>query len=212
MNGAYSELYLEDAMRNMGEMTEYAKEQCELCLDTLFHMFTISGYAERWEKGDPAVICGMSGTELCLRIMQKCGMEDAAAKPALIRYETNEDYWAGYFIAYYQWEKRKAFRYIFSSIHESDLFRVYPSLHMVSEEKGAEVIDQLIANRNRRSRLQAYRKQLGLSQQQLAEQSGVNLRTLQQYEVRRKELKKAAAETVFSLAEALRCRPEALIS
>ena len=63
MNGAYSELYLEDAMRNMGEMTEYAKDGCGVSLDVLFHAFTVSGYARRWEMGDPAVISGMSGTE-----------------------------------------------------------------------------------------------------------------------------------------------------
>ena len=212
MNGAYSELYLEDAMHNMGEMTEYAKEACGLGLDTLFHAFTVSGYAGRWEKGDPAVISGMSGTELCCRIMQKCGMENGAEKPALIRYETDENYWAGYFIACYQWEKRKPFRYIFSSIKEEDLLRLYPVLHTASEEKGIEVLDRVLTERNSISRLQMYRKQLGMSQQQLAGRSGVNLRTLQQYEVGRKELHKAAADTVFALAQTLGCSPEALLN
>ena len=212
MNGAYSELYLEDAMRNMGEMTEYAKEGCGLSMDMLFHMFTVSGYARRWEQGDPAVISGMSGTELCCRIMQKCGMNNTAVSPALIRYETGDTYWAGYFIAYYQWEKRKPFQYIFSVIKERDLLRLYPTLHTVSEEKGIEVIDRVMAEKSCVSRLQMYRKQIGLSQQQLAEQSGVNIRTLQQYEVGRKELRKAAADTLFALAGTLGCRPEALLN
>ena len=212
MNSAYSELYLEDAMRNLGEMTEYAKEECGLSLDTLFHMFMVSGYAGRWEKGDPAVISGMSGTELCGRIMQKCGMQDGVGKPALIRYETEENYWAGYFLAYYQWKKQRSFQYIFSGIKEEDLLRLYPALHTSSEEKGIEVIDQVLMEKNRLSRLQTYRKLLGMTQQQLAERSGVNLRTLQQYEVGRKELHKAAADNLFALAAALGCRPEALVN
>ncbi len=212
MNGAYSEMYLEDAMRNLGEMTEYAKEVCGLDLDTLFHMFTVSGYARRWEKGDPAVISGLSGTELCSRIIQKCGIEDREEKPALIRFETDENYWTGYFIAYYQWKKRRSFQYIFSCLKEKDLLRLYPALHTASEEKGIEVIDRILTEKNSISRLQMYRKKLGLSQLQLAERSGVNLRTLQQYEVGRKELNKAAADTLFALAGTLGCRPEALIN
>lgn len=212
MNGAYSELYLEDAMRNMGEMTEYAKDGCGVSLDVLFHAFTVSGYARRWEMGDPAVISGMSGTELCCRILQKCGMETITASPALIRYETDDVYWAGYFLAFYQWKKRKPFQFIFSAIQERDLLRLYPTLHIASEERGIEILDRVLKEKNTVSRLQMYRKQLGMSQQQLAEQSGVNLRTLQQYEVGRKELCKAAADTLFALAGALGCRPEALLN
>ena len=211
MNGAYSELYLEDAMRNMGEMTEYAKDECGMSLDTLFHMFSVSGYAGRWEKGDPAVICGLSGTELCNRVMQKCGLAEDTGKTALIRFETEESYWAGHFIAYYQWKKQRPFQQMFSVLQEDDLLRLYPTMHTVSEEKGVEALDRVMEERTGISRLQMYRKQLGMTQQELAERSGVNLRTLQQYEVGRKELQKAAANNLFALAGALGCRAEALL-
>ena len=60
-------------------------------------------------------------------------------------------------------------------------------------------------------RLQAYRKALGLSQSQLAKESGINLRTLQQYEIGAKELNKASASTVLALTKTLKCDIEDLI-
>ena len=56
MNYAYSELYLEDAIRNMGEMVEYVDECDDISVDDFFNFFILSGYAERWEKGDPKMI------------------------------------------------------------------------------------------------------------------------------------------------------------
>ena len=67
MQGTYSEIYLDEAMRNMGEMIEYGEDACGLDQDLLLRIFIRSGYADRWEKGDPRVICGLSGTELCRR-------------------------------------------------------------------------------------------------------------------------------------------------
>lgn len=211
MIGAYSELYLDDAMRNMGEMTEFVKAVFDMSLDTFFHMFVVSGYADRWEAGDSAVLSGMSGTELCFRVLERCGMEPDSGIKALVRYETDETYWAGYFLAYYQWKKKESFSRIFSCVKEKDLFRLYPALHTASEEKGVEVVDRLMKERSQVSRLQEYRKRLGLSQQQLAESSGVNLRTLQEYEVGRKDIRKAAADTVFALAGTLGCKPEMIL-
>lgn len=55
------------------------------------------------------------------------------------------------------------------------------------------------------TRLQEQRKKAGLSQSQLAEKSGISLRTLQHYEIGDKNIRKAAVETVLALAEALGC-------
>ncbi len=61
------------------------------------------------------------------------------------------------------------------------------------------------------SPLQYQRKLCGLSQSELAERAGVNLRTLQQYETGAKDLNKAAVDTVRRLAKALHCRIETLL-
>jgi transcriptional regulator with XRE-family HTH domain len=53
--------------------------------------------------------------------------------------------------------------------------------------------------------LKQYREMRKLSQRELAERSGVSLRTLQDYEQGRKNINLAAAITVQKLAEALGC-------
>ena len=53
--------------------------------------------------------------------------------------------------------------------------------------------------------IQEYRKMRHISQSELARQTGVNVRTLQDYEQGRKNINLAAAITVQKLAEALDC-------
>lgn len=61
------------------------------------------------------------------------------------------------------------------------------------------------------NKLQKTRNAKGLSQSQLAKASGVSVRTLQNYEIGRRELSKAPAEIVLKLAKALDSTVEELI-
>ena len=54
-----------------------------------------------------------------------------------------------------------------------------------------------------KSRLQFWRKEKGLTQAELAEKSGVNIRLIQHYEQGTKDINKAQVVTVLNLAEAL---------
>lgn len=60
-------------------------------------------------------------------------------------------------------------------------------------------------------KLQEYRKKAGLSQSQLAEKSGVKLRTIQHYECGDSDINRAAGDTLRALANALRCKMEDLL-
>ena len=55
------------------------------------------------------------------------------------------------------------------------------------------------------------RKELGITQKELAEKSGVNIRMIQQYESRVKDINKAAVITVMSLSKVLGCQVEDLM-
>ncbi|WP_051544942.1 helix-turn-helix domain-containing protein [Butyrivibrio sp. MC2021] len=210
MTPAYSRLYLDDAMHNLGELTEYtALVTPEITLDELFKMFTISGLAARFEKGDPAVVSGMSGTELHHRIMEKCYGEYRKWPPALVKYDTEAEYWYGYILAYVQWEKSCRFSDILNKVSFSDLEVLYPAFHTVSEHRAfIEIENRMNYGSSQVARIQEYRKRLCLSQRELAEDSGVNVRTLQQYEIRDKDINKASFEKIIALAKALKCRPE----
>mgnify|MGYP003291559486 CR=1 FL=1 len=51
----------------------------------------------------------------------------------------------------------------------------------------------------------------GCTQAELAEMSGVSLRSIQMYEQRNKDINKASVDTIYRLAKALGCTVEDLI-
>ena len=61
------------------------------------------------------------------------------------------------------------------------------------------------------SNLKRIRQSLGMSQNQLSEISGVNVRMIQHYEQGFKDITKAQGITLYKLARALNCQIENLI-
>lgn len=61
---AYNESYLNDAKNNLADFFDYAVHDCKLNPDSFIQLFIQSGYADKFERGNPSVISGMSGTEL----------------------------------------------------------------------------------------------------------------------------------------------------
>ena len=65
------------------------------------------------------------------------------------------------------------------------------------------------------SRAETYLKKLrqraGLSQSVLAEETGIPIKTIQQYEQRRKDINKAQVEYVIRLSKALCCEPQDIL-
>ena len=212
-NYAYSELYLHEAMCNMGEMVEYLVEATpEIKPDDFFQMMVISGFADRFETGDPMVISGMSGTELHHRILETCGLGREKWPDPLVRYDTGMDYWCGYILAYYQWNRNISFSKIFESITYEKLSQLYQTGHTTSDDHALLMIEKSLSTEaGTATRLQAYRKLIGLSQRELADAADVNIRTLQQYEIRDKDINKASAAKVIAMAKVLQCRPEDLL-
>ena len=59
--------------------------------------------------------------------------------------------------------------------------------------------------------LKCIRTAKGYSQKQLAEMSGVSLRSIQVYEQRREDINKAQSDSIFRLAKVLGCTMEDLL-
>ena len=207
---AYSENYLDDAMRNLGEAFDFANAVCHLKPDNFFAMFINSGVAEFFGKGYPKYVAGLSGTELAMDTMRKSGLNTADLQ-AQVEYDYSPEYWVGWALAYYQWFTKRPFKNIAECVTMQEILQLYPALHEASEEKFVETVNRLILNKNLSTRLQKRRKDAGLTQKELAERSGVKLRTIQQYEMRAKNINKAAAETLLQLAQVLYCNIEDLL-
>ena len=79
---AYGIEYLDDAMRNLGEMTDYAVNACGMDLEDFWKLFLTTGYAEKFGEGVPRVVSGFSGTELAEEVLPKSGKKGRTAGTA----------------------------------------------------------------------------------------------------------------------------------
>ncbi|MBQ7583329.1 MAG: DUF3990 domain-containing protein [Lachnospiraceae bacterium] len=212
-DASYPAVYLKDAMQTMGELLSYLPQASDtIQADRLLKMFTASGYASRFEKGDPFIISGMSGTELFYRIAEACGEYRYYRSFPDVLSDTGEAFRCGMFLAYYQWKSGLSFQAITNAMSYARLSALYPELSGLSPSEACVIIDsRLRGRRSAQTCLQAQRKRLDLSQRELAASSGVNLRTLQQYEVGDKDINRAAAKKVTALSRTLFCRSEDIL-
>ena len=88
---------------------------------------------------------------------------------------------------------------------------MYSPYHEMDPLHFAEEADRIRRQKERTTRLRMYRERLGISQSELARQSGVSVRMIQNYEQRQKDLRKAQTITTWMLARALRCTVEDLM-
>ena len=210
MTYAYADTYLDNAMKNLGEAFDYAVNVCGLTLDAFAELFVATGFAGAFGKGNPKVVAGMSGTELVMEVLTKSGKSVRFPEPQT-EYDCSPEYWCGWILAYYQWKTARSFKDIFDNISMAEIHRMYGTLHEAAEDKFVDTVNAIISRKNTSTRLQRQRKNCGYSQRELSEKSGVSLRTLQQYEIGAKDINKASASTVVSLATVLGCQAEDLI-
>ena len=210
MTHAYYETYLDLAMRNLGEAFDYAANACGIPPDGFAALFLSGGTAEQFQKGNPKFLVGLSGTELAMEILEKSGLSLSFPEPQTA-YDDSPEYWCGWILAYYQWKSGRRFKDILAAIPMREIEKLYGNLHAASEDKFVEAAEAIRARKQAVTKLQRQRKRLRYSQRDLAERSGVNLRTLQQYELGTKDLRRAAVDSVLALASVLGCSIEDLL-
>ena len=201
---AYSELYLTDAKKSLGTMVDYAVHDCNYSVDWIIELFMKSGYAKQFEKGNPAVVGGMSGVELTRKIIEKIyqsELEIGALQPT----DRTSEYWAGWALAEYQWYSGYSFANIFEKIKMSEIVDMYQVYHEMSMEHFYEALDKKMNDRISETKLKRIRDAAGLSQSELAKKSGVSLRSIQMYEQRKNDIDKAQVHTLYKLAATLGC-------
>ncbi len=210
MTCAYSEEYLSDAMKNLGEAVDYAVGSCQIKMDDFFALFVASGVADQFGRGVPKIVSGLSGTELVWEVFRKSGVQRTFPEPQ-DDYDFSPAYWCGWILAYYQWCSGIPFRDIFAHLPAGALERLYPTLHEASEEKCADTLNRMLLRAQGDSKLKIQRVARNFTQKELADRTGISLRTIQHYEQRSKDLNKASGATLSTLAQTLGCRMEDLL-
>ena len=207
---AYDEIYLDDAKNLLSQFFDYLTGDCDLSADWAARLFVSSGYAERCERGDPAVLAGMSGVELGAAVLRASYQNST---PPLPRFSQNRspEYWAGWVMAEYQWFSARRFEDIFEHVPFSEIVGMYPVFHEMDVSQFCAAMEAKFAQRTTETKLKNIRESRGLSQSQLAKRSGVSLRSIQTYEQRANDIDKAQAQFVYRLSRALGCRMEDLL-
>jgi len=207
---AYNELSLRYAQENLGDMLHFAVNELNYDADEYFDMFIRSGIAYSFGLGESKYVDGMSGFELAGEIINTVTGKYLDVKP---KYSPNKspEYWAGWALAYYEWEKNIPFEYVVSKVPISAIINMYNPYHEMDISQFCDQMDLLIDQNNKQSSLARLRAYAGLSQKALAEKSDVSVRMIEQYEQGKKEIKKASADTVLRLSRALNCSMEDII-
>ena len=211
MTYAYSEMYLEDAMRTLGEAVDFALCDQGLTPAELTAIMSNALEMKQFERGMPRVVCGMAGDELAREIIVHAGLKPVEFREAY-PFDRSPQYWAGWVLAYAQWTCGLGFSDLFEVAPLDWIIGSYHPLHEASEDIFAQiVIDKWNKAQAGKKGLKAARKAAGLTQKQLAAQSGVKIRAIQLYEQNQLDLRRASVSSALALANTLDCSIEDLI-
>ena len=210
MTHAYSESYLNDAKARLSQFFDYLINDCGMKADWVAAIFLSSGYAEQFERGNPAILAGMSGIELARAVVGATYQKKSLPEPGVSE-GLSPEYWAGWALAEYQWYSGKRFKDIFEHVKLSEIISLYPVYHEMDISAFMETMDEKCAAPLPEYRLKKLRESRGLSQAELARISGVSLRSIQMYEQRVNDIDKAQAQTVYKLSHVIGCTMEDLL-
>lgn len=207
---AYDKTYLDKARTSLGRMLDYAVYDLKYDIEDFFTLFIISGVSARFEKGDFTVLVGMSGVELAFEVLERSNAEYKRIRPNYT-VDRSKEFWTGWALAYYQWSTSMRFSEIIRYIPIKDILALYSPYHEMDIRHFVDKMNELYKAAKQETNIKILRKNIGVSQRELAELSGVPLRTIQQYEQRQKNINKAQGEYLVALSRVLHCETGDLI-
>lgn len=210
MTRAYQEIYLSKAQSVIGDAFDYAVNTCAILGTDFVKLFIASSVSKRLENGEPAYLAGKSGIEIVREIIAETKGKELQIEPQE-HFGRSKEYWIGWAVAYYQWYSGRKYSDIFKVLSFEDLQKMYYTLHEADITKFVDIVDSKIKEYFSETNLKRIRTAYGFTQAELAERSGVSLRSIQMYEQRNKNINKASADTMYSLAKTLGCTMEDLI-
>ena len=207
---AYDKVYLDCAKRVLGRMLDFAVHDLKYGIQEFFSLFIKSGISERFGKGDYTILAGKSGVEVAYEVLEKMQIDAERTAPKYV-VNRSEEYWTGWALAHYQWETALSFEEIEKFIPIHYVKALYSPYHEMDIKHFIEKMNELYRAAKPDTNLKTKRKQVGLSQSELAKLSGIPVRTIQQYEQRQKNINRAQVEYLFKLSNALGCSVECLM-
>ena len=145
---------------------------------------------------------GKIGRELFALIAERSGYQAGSMPDRTYRFEKTPEYWTGWILAYLQWRLGVSFEDLLHVVPFDVLRSLYYPWHEASEERVARLVCDMAKKTPRQTKLALARKRLKKTQQDLAYESGVSLRSIQMYEQRQRSINEASVTTVRDMAKA----------
>ena len=212
MIGAYDKCYLEKARTQLGVMLDYSANLLGLNPEQVYNGFVNGPASALFEQGDPWLIAGKSGVELCYYVLgeMRLNIESYHIQPEPAAHRSRE-YWAGWALAYYQWYAGCSFMEILSAISFDQILQMYPLYHEMDIAQFVDQMDAQMKQASTQTKLRKRRDTCGISQSDLARDADVPLRQIQLFEQGQRDINKTSAVTLFKLSKALHCKMEDLL-
>lgn len=208
---AYDELYLSGAQNILGHAVDFAVMTLEIEPNVFGNALAVSVSGKQFAQGNPRYVAGMNGCEFAREVLDDVKISYPDVDDAMYL-DKSPEYWAGWALAYYQWSTDTTFMDILKAVPLDDIIiGMYPVYHEMDIAKFVEQMNELMKAVYLQTRLRAHRDNCGMSQAELAEESGVPLRQIQLFEQGQRDINKTAAVTLYKLSKALCCRMEDLL-
>lgn len=207
---AYAEEYVAGAQRVLGDAVDFAVMTLGLESDAFGRAFAVSDASRQFGSGNPRYVAGINGCELARKVLKETHTPFTDADDAMY-IDKGPEYWAGWALAFYQWYSGYSFMEILTAAPMEVLLAMYPVFHEMDIMQFADRMQEKMKEAYPRTKLRLWRDVCGLSQAELATDSGVPLRQIQLFEQRRRDINKTAAETLLRLSRTLCCGMEDLM-
>ena len=207
---AYSEDYLAGAQRILGDAVDFAVMTLGIEPDRFGNVFAVSDTSRQFASGNPKYVAGMNGCELARKVLKETQVSFLDQED-IMYVDKGPEYWAGWALAFYQWNSCYSFMEILSVVPLSKIISMHYIFHEMDVAQFADRMRSYMKASRTQTRLRVWRENSGLSQAKLADASKVSLRQIQLFEQRQRDINKSSAETILKLSKALNCRMEDLL-
>ena len=207
MTPAYDKSILEYAMDNLGTALDFAVNTLFIDGQEFLDLFCSTGIAAEFGAGNYKYVTGMTGRDLAEAVLTVSG-KSFAKIDGDVNGAYSPAYWCGWILAYYQWFTGLSFKKLLPLLTFDLLLNSYGVLHEADESKAVDVFDSIVRAESFLARM---RKKRGFTQAALAKEANVSLRSVQLYEQRKNDIRKAQYNSLSEIARVLHCSIEDIL-
>ena len=140
---AYDRNLLHKAQVTLAWMFEYGVNEYGIDIADFYQWFISSKIAYRFAMGDVSIVAGCAGGELAYKVVQ-FAYPDVDFVGQIYRMDRSPEYWVGYVLAYYQWERGFSFEEISQAVRIEDIKGMYSKYHEMDISQFVIEMDRLM--------------------------------------------------------------------